>query len=160
VAQLNVQLSSRWRLKTAYQWNPNTHKSDVAMLTLQQRLGGDGVLNFSYHFRRGLLEQYNVSMVYPLSERWRLVGALAWSVPDRRMVEALGGVQYDSCCVALRLVMRSYVNQGYYGYGPASAPTNLDKRDNAVLFEFEFKGLGSTGGQLEPLLQRDILGYQ
>ncbi len=26
--------------------------------------------------------------------------------------------------------------------------------------EFEFKGLGSTGGQLEPLLQRDILGYQ
>lgn len=160
VAQLNLQLNSRWRFNSAYQWNPNTRRPDVVVVELQKRIREDGIVNFSYHFRRGLLEQYNASMVYPLTERWRLVGALGWSVPDRRMVEALGGVQFDSCCVSLRLVVRSYVNQGYYGYGPASTQTNLDRRDNAVLFEFEFKGLGSTGGQLEPLLQRDILGYQ
>lgn len=160
VAQLDLQLSSRWRFSGNYQWNPATHQNDVAVIELQKRIGGDGIFNFSYQFRRGLLEQYNASMVYPLSERWRLVGALGWSVPDHRMVEALGGVQYDSCCVSLRLVMRSFVNQGYYGYGPTSSEIGLDKRDNAVLFEFVFKGLGSTGGQLEPLLQRDILGYQ
>jgi len=160
VTQLDLQLSSRWRFSGSYQWNPNTHQRDVAVVELQQRIRDDGILNFSYHFRRGLLEQYNASMVYPVSERWRLVAALGWSVPDRRMVEALAGVQYDSCCVSVRLAMRSYVNQGYYGYGPTSSEIGLNKRDNAVLFEFEFKGLGSTGGQLEPLLQRDILGYQ
>ncbi len=160
VAQFSAQLSDQWRLNSAYQWSPNTHQTDMGTLELQRRIGGDGVLNFAYRYRRGLLEQYSASAVYPLSERWRLVGSAAWSVPDRRMVEALVGVQFDSCCISLRLVERSYVNQGYYGFGPASNQANLNKRDNSIMFEIVFKGLGSTGGQIEPLLHRDILGYQ
>lgn len=160
VAQASVQLNDQWRVNSAYQWSPNTHRTDMGTFELQRRVATDGILNFAYRYRRNLLEQYSASAVYPLSERWRLVGSAAWSVPDRRMVEALAGVQFDSCCVSLRLVARSYVNQGYYGYGPASKPANLDKRDNAVLFEIVFKGLGATGGQIRPLLQRDILGYQ
>jgi LPS-assembly protein len=70
----------------------------------------------------------------------------------------LAGVEYDSCCVTLRLVDRNYVNQSYYGFGPVPANGNL--RDNAVMFEVVFKGLGSSGGQIDPLLHRDILGYQ
>jgi LPS-assembly protein len=160
VVQAGVQLNDQWRLNSAYQWSPNTHHTDMGTLELQRRLANDGVFNFAYRYRRNLLEQYSASAVYPLSERWRLVASAAWSVPDRRMVEALAGVQYDSCCVSLRLVQRSYVNQGYYGFGPASAQSNLNRRDNAIMFEIVFKGLGATGGQIEPLLHRDILGYQ
>jgi LPS-assembly protein len=160
VAQLGVQLSDRWRLNSAYQWSPNTRLTDMGTVELQRRLRTDGIFNFSYRYRRGLLEQYNASVVYPVSERWRLVGSWTYSVKDRQSVDALAGVEYDSCCVSLRLVGRSYVNQGYYGFGPAPASGNLDRRDNAVMFEVVFKGLGSTGGQIDPLLRRDILGYQ
>lgn len=160
VAQFSAQLSDQWRLTSAYQWSPNTHQTEMGTLELQRRVAEDGIVNFAYRYRRGLLEQYSASAVYPLSARWRLVGSAAWSVPDRRMVEALAGVQFDSCCISLRLVARSYVNQGNYGFGPASTQPSLNRRDNAVLFEIVFKGLGSTGGQIEPLLQRDILGYQ
>ncbi|WEN16165.1 LPS assembly protein LptD [Rhodanobacter sp. AS-Z3] len=157
VAQLDVRLNDRWRLASAYQWSPNTRRTDMGMLELQRRIGTDGVFNLSYRYRIGLLEQYNASVVYPVSERWRLVGSWTYSVKDRQSVDALAGVEYDSCCVALRLVGRSYVNQAYYGPTPA---TGLNRRDNAVMFEMVFKGLGSTGGQIEPLLRRDILGYQ
>ncbi|KRE85479.1 organic solvent tolerance protein [Rhodanobacter sp. Soil772] len=160
VAQLDVQLSDRWRLNSAYQWSPNTRLTDMAAVQLQRRLRTDGIFNFSYRYRRGLLEQYSASVVYPVSERWRLVGSWTYSVKDRQSVDALAGVEYDSCCVSLRLVGRSYVNQSYYGFGPAPTGSNLDRRDNAVLFEVVFKGLGSTGGQIDPLLRRDILGYQ
>ncbi len=160
VAQASVQLNDQWRLNSAYQWSPNTRQTDMGTLELQRRLGNGGIFNFAYRYRRALLEQYGASAVYPLSERWRLVAAATWSVPDRRVVEALAGVQFDSCCVSLRLVERSYVNQGYYGYGPGSSQANLDKRDNAIMFEIVFKGLGATGSQIEPLLHRDILGYQ
>jgi len=160
VAQLDVQLSDRWRLNSAYQWSPNTRLTDMAAVQLQRRLRTDGIFNFSYRYRRGLLEQYSASVVYPVSERWRLVGAWTYSVKDRESVDALAGVEYDSCCVSLRLVGRSYVNQGYYGFGPAPAGGNINHRDNAVMFEVVFKGLGSTGGQIDPLLRRDILGYQ
>ena len=160
VAQLDVQLSDRWRLNSSYQWSPNTRLTDMAALELQRRLGTDGILNFSYRYRRGLLEQYSASAVYPLSERWRLVGSWTYSVMDRETVDALAGVEYDSCCVSLRLVDRNYVNQSYYGFGPVPAGGNINHRDNAIMFEVVFKGLGSSGGQIDPLLRRDILGYQ
>ncbi|GAB3781753.1 LPS-assembly protein LptD [Dyella agri] len=167
VAQLDLQLSDRWKASSSYQWNPNTHHNDMAMFQLQGRLGLDGVVNFSYRYRNGLMEQYSVSAVYPLSERWRLVGAWTYAEPVKGVVnplkgtiEALAGVEYDSCCVTLRVVDRSYVNQGYYGVAPPVTAGQTNYRDNAIMFEVIFKGLGSTGGQIDPLLRRDILGYQ
>lgn len=156
VAQLGLQFNDRWRLNSSYQWNPNTRLTEMGALELQRRVGEDGILNVSYHYRRNRLEQYAVSGVYPVSDRWRLVGAVAWSVPDGHSVEAMAGVQYDSCCVSLQLVERNYVKQSGYG---ASA-SRADQRDNAIMFEIVFKGLGSTGRQIDSLLQRDILGYQ
>lgn len=166
VAQLNLQLDDRWRLASSYQWSPNTRHTGMAAFELQGRLGRDGVLNFAYRYRQGLLEQYSASAVYPVSDRWRLIGAWTYAVPVRNeltplhgTVEALAGVEYDSCCVTLRLVDRNYVNQAYYGVGPLPVK-NANYRDNAVMFEVVFKGLGATGGQIDPLLRRDILGYQ
>ena len=95
------------------------------------------------------------------------MGAWTYAVPIKTSyktptgtVDALLGVEYDSCCVTLRLVDRSYVNQTYYGSTAPPAGTNPNRRDNAIMFEVVFKGLGSTGGQIDPLLRRDILGYQ
>jgi LPS-assembly protein len=62
--------------------------------------------------------------------------------------------------VTLRLVDRNYVNQTYYGTVAVPTASNTNLRDNAIMFEVVFKGLGSTGGQIDPTLRRDILGYQ
>ena len=166
VAQLDVLLDDKWKLSSSYQWDPNARQTDLATVQLQRRLGIDGVLNFSYYFRRGLLEQYSASAVYPVSDRWRLVGAWTYAKPvagtttPTGTIEAMAGVEYDSCCVTLRLVDRNYVNQAYFGTVPLPTGSNTNKRDNAIMFEVVFKGLGTSGGQIDPLLRRDILGYQ
>jgi LPS-assembly protein len=61
-------------------------------------------------------------------------------------------VEYDSCCVAVRVVGRHYVIAG----------RSADRGDsnNAVMFELVFKGLGAFNGQAEDVLRRGILGYQ
>ena len=169
VAQLNMQLNDDWRLSTQYQWNPHKRmlggyditgqpyfvgrSTDLAAVGVQRRLGTDGIINFSYRYRRGLLEQYDASAVYPVSERWRLVGRWTYSVMEKRTVEALAGVEYDSCCVAVRVVGRHYVNT--YNFNTANARAN-----NAIMFELQFKGLGAFNGQTEGILRRGILGYQ
>ncbi|MEO6799945.1 MAG: LPS assembly protein LptD [Rhodanobacter sp.] len=167
VAQLDVQLNDRWRLNSSYQWSPNSRNIEMASLGAQYRLASNGILNFSYHYRRGLLEQYSASVVYPLFGNWRVLGAWTYAPPVNASynaptgtVDALLGVEYDSCCVSLRLVDRTYVNQSYYGNIPPPPGSNTNRRDNAIMFEVVFKGLGSTGGQIDPLLRRDILGYQ
>jgi len=167
VAQLDLQLNDRWRVNSSWQWSPNSRAVEAATFGLQRRLGDAGIVNLAYHYRRGRLEQYSASAVYPLSDRWRLFGAWAFApaidttykLPSGT-VDAMLGVEYDSCCVTLRLVDRNYVNQSYYGTTSPPSGSNLNRRDNAIMFEIVFKGLGSTGGQIEPLLRRDILGYQ
>lgn len=159
VAQASIQLNDQWRASSSYQWSPNTRKTDLGTLELQRRIRDDGILNFSYRFRRvpgstnTLLEQYDASTVYPVSERWRLLARWTYSVKDRRTVEALAGLQYESCCVIVSLVGRHYVNQ--YDLTSTRPPTN-----NAIMFELQFKGLGAFNGQAEDFLRRGILGYQ
>jgi len=167
VAQLNMQLGDQWRVNTSYQWSPNTDHTDIATVELQHRLFTDGVLNFSYHYLNGLLKQYSVSAVYPLSDRWRLMSSWTYALPVKGLVgsptgtiEALVGVEYDNCCVTLRLVDRNYVDQTFYGEAPLVPGTNSGLRSNAIMFEVVFKGIGSSGGEIDPLLRRDILGYQ
>ncbi len=159
VAQASVQLNDQWRASSSYQWSPNTRKTDLGTFELQRRIRTDGILNFSYRFRRvpgstnTLLEQYDASTVYPVSERWRLLARWTYSVKDQRTVEALAGLQYESCCVIVSLIGRHYVNQ-------YDITTTRPSSNNAIMFELQFKGLGAFNGQAEEFLRRGILGYQ
>lgn len=156
VGQFALQFNDRWRLNTAYQWNPNDHHNDLATFSVQRRLGLTGVLNFSYRYRVNYMEQIDVSAVYPVSAHWRLLGRWNVSLRDRthwqrgepKTVEALAGIEYEGCCVALRVLARHYVRD-YQG-----------NTDNALMFEVVFKGLGSSSPQTGNFLQHAILGYQ
>lgn len=159
VTELSSQLNDQWTMSTEYLWNPNTRKTDLGTFTVQRRLGFDGVLNFSYRYRPGLLEQYDISAVYPLTDRWRLIGDWTYSTMDKRTVEAVAGVQYEGCCVKVSVVARHYVT-GYDGV-VTTLPNQIGPGTNtAIMFELEFKGLGNLAGQTENVLRRDILGYQ
>ncbi|QWT20243.1 LPS assembly protein LptD [Bacillus sp. NP157] len=182
VAQFAIQLNDKWRLNSAYQWNPNDkariypnpdngqyglqgHDTDLATVQIQRRIKGDGVLNFSYRYRRNVMEQFDTSVVYPVSERWRALARWVFARRDivpvtadginftsfafsHRTLEATAGVEYDSCCVAFRILGRHYV-QDY-----------TRRTNNAIMFELEFKGLGSLNPQSGQYLRRAILGYQ
>ena len=58
------------------------------------------------------------------------------------------GFEYDSCCVAFRVLGRHFVRD----YTRETA--------NAIMFEMEFKGLGSVNPETGSYLRRAILGYQ
>ncbi|HEX7342060.1 MAG TPA: LPS assembly protein LptD [Rhodanobacteraceae bacterium] len=156
VAQMALTLSPAWQLNTTYQWNPYDHRTDVGTLEFQRRLGFDGVLNFSYRYRYHYMEQFDASAAIPVSASWRLLArwnmALRqqdhWQRGQPKTIAALFGVEYDSCCVALRLLGRHYV-RNIYG-----------DTTNAVMFEIEFKGLGSSSPRAENFLRHAILGYQ
>ncbi len=148
VAEVDVHLSDKWRLKVADQWNPNGDETDLSAISLQRRFLGDGVLNLSYRYRRDFLEQTDVSALIPLNERWRLIGRWNYSLRDGKPLENLIGVERDSCCVIWRLLARHYLR------------TAGGKANDALYFEMELKGLGAIGQKTGDFLRRGILGYQ
>ncbi|HET9817875.1 MAG TPA: LPS assembly protein LptD [Rhodanobacteraceae bacterium] len=148
VANLTVALNDNWRLTASQQWNPNTDKTDVSTVGLQRRLWGDGIVNFNYRYRRDLLEQASISAEIPVGAAWKLISGYNYSLRDRRVIDAFAGIEWDSCCTAIRVLSRHYV----YNYQGDS--------DNAIMFEIQFKGVGSYGQHVGSFLQNAILGYQ
>ena len=66
---------------------------------------------------------------------------------DNQLLEGIAGVQWESCCIAVRLVDRRYLRH------------RGEQLDNAIQLEIELKGLGSAGPDTEGRLRRAILGY-
>ena len=148
VAGLDLRLTPRWRLTLDQQWNPNSDRTDLAAIGVQNRFGSDGVFNFSYRFRRDFLEQVDASVLLPITPAWRLIARGNYSLRDDKTLEGFLGIEHDTCCVAWRVLARHWVR------------TIEGEADNALYFEIEFKGLGSIGRKADDFLRRGILGYR
>lgn len=147
VAEASFSPNDRWTLGTTYQWDPKFRREDLASVRARYLVGDDGIVNFSYRYRRDLLEQADLSFLYPLNPSWSLVGRYYYSLKDRQMLEGIAGVQWDSCCLSVRLVGRRYVRN------------RLGELNDAIQLQIELKGLGSAGPDTESRLRRAILGY-
>lgn len=147
VADANYAINDRWNVGMSYQWDPKFRREDLASLRTRYLLGDDGIVNFGYRYRRDLLEQVDLSFLYPLTPAWSLVGRYYYSLHDRQLLEGIAGVQWDSCCLAVRLVGRRYLRN------------RTGELNDAIQLEIELKGLGSAGPDTESRLRRAILGY-
>lgn len=147
VAEAQYAPSDRWNIAAAYQWDPKFRREDLATIRARYLIGGDGVVNIGYRYRRDLLEQADFSFLYPVTPSWSVVGRYYHSLRDHKLLEGLFGVQWDSCCMSVRVLGRRYVRN------------RNGELNNAIQVEFELKGLGSAGQDTERTLRRAILGY-
>ncbi len=153
VADANYAINDRWTIGASYQWNPTSRSEDLASFRTRYLIGNDGIVNLSYRYRRNpvtqedLLQQADFSFLYPINPAWSLVGRYYYSFDERKLLEGIFGVQWESCCMAARLVARRYVRN------------RAGDMNDAIQFEIEFKGLGSAGPETRDRLRRGILGY-
>ncbi|MDC7807670.1 LPS assembly protein LptD [Luteimonas sp BLCC-B24] len=147
VSDATYAINDRWTVSAGYQWDPKFRREDLMSLRSRYLIGDEGIVNFAYRRRADLIEQADLSFLYPVSPAWSLVGRYYYSFTDHRLLEAVAGVQWDSCCLAARVVGRRYVRN------------RQGELNNAIMFELELKGLGSAGPDTEDRLRRAILGY-
>lgn len=147
VAELDWRISDAWSLSTSQQWNPDRRATELSALRAQYRFGERGVFNASYRYREGLLEQTDLSLAAPLSAEWRAVARWAWSLREDRNLEALAGLEWRSCCMAVRVLARDYIRD----LG--------GERNRGVYLEIELNGIGRFGRDSERLLSDGILGF-
>ena len=146
VADANLEINDRWTIGGSYQWNPQNGR-ELAAIRTRYLVGDSGIINLAYRYRRDLLEQADLSFLYPINPTWSVVGRYYYSMHDKQLLEAIAGIQWESCCVAARLVGRRYLRN------------RTGETNDAIQLEIELKGLGSAGPDNEGRLRRAILGY-
>lgn len=152
IADANYMINDRWTLGATYQWDPKYKREDLASVRARYLMPNDGIVNLSYRHRinpdgSNLLKQADLSFLYPINPRWSAVGRYYYSIEDSKPLEIIGGVQWDSCCLAVRALARRYVRN------------REGELNTSFQLEFVLKGLSSFGQDTGRTLRRAILGY-
>lgn len=155
VADLNWNLTRALSFNAGIQYDPEAEQIDRQSYRLQYRPDARHILNLSHRFRDGTLEQIDINGFWYLTERWHAVGRWYYSLEEDQLLEALAGVEYESCCWIARLAVRDFINSVTSGTAGAAGERNL-----AIMLQFEFKGLTSLGQPVRELIEQSVLGYR
>ena len=148
VAELRLLLFKNFNFDIVHQWGSGERGTTTSEARVQYRPAQNKILNLAYRFRRGSLEQGDLSWSWPVSQNWNFVGRYNYSLRDREVLEQFYGLEYESCCWGLRLVSRRYVS------------TREGTQDSSFGLQLVLKGMASVGTSADRILERGILGYE
>jgi LPS-assembly protein len=130
-----------------WQYNTDERKTARSSLALRYQPQQGKLLNLAYRQNvAASIRQFDVSGQWPLANRWNTVGRWNYSVPDRRVLEGLAGLEYDGGCFVFRVVAHR-------------VSTATSRASTAVFLELELNGLTSVGSNSLDLLRRNVSGY-
>lgn len=135
LAEVNYRPFSNWAVTAGIQYDPEDSKVDVGLLGVSY-IGDSGLrIQGGYRFRDQQVDQVDFRVRYPISDSWNLLGRWNYSFLEDTTLESVLGFEYESCCWALQLIGRQFVNA-------------RDGSDQIGVFvELHLKGLGSLGRQ-------------
>ncbi|MCL1067156.1 LPS assembly protein LptD [Shewanella olleyana] len=169
-AEIDANLYEDWFISGAVQFdteNGDTKKSEV---TLDFRPSNDKLLQFSYRYVPDLLntntnDRVDISQVgmrtsWPINDDLYFVGNFYYDINESRSIETYTGVQYESCCWAMRLSYHYRIKTNY----DDDLNPSLDAREqfeSGVYLNFIIKGLGGSGPLgVEDMLDEGLFNYR
>ena len=152
IGEAQVNLPAGFQAFTEVQWNPDTERTSLGGARLNYRPRPDSIISAGYRARRDVddeleLEQRDVNVAWPVHQRWHVLGGWRYSMLEDRTLESFGGLQYRDCCWSVRLLGR------YYREEPDIDP------ERSIMLQFELRGLGSLGDDVQGFLEDSIFGY-
>jgi len=100
------------------------------------------------------VEQTDLSFVWPLTEKWSVLGRWNYSIEQSETLEAVGGFEYNSCCWAMRAAARRFLRNV-----ETRGDSSSRQFDTGFLLQFELKGLSGVGRSTVSFLKKTIPGY-
>ena len=143
---LGGQLSNSVSLDGNWQYNQSDANSERFNVDMRYRPELGKAFNVSYRFERMMYRQVDVSGQWPLFRNWWGVGRMAYSLNDRKTLEALAGLEYNAGCWMVRMGGQRFV-------------TDVDKMSSGYLIQLELTDIARVGTNALEVLSRAIPGY-
>lgn len=166
-------ISERWGLRGGVQYDTRLDSVATSSSSIEYRRDEDRLVQLNYRYASpeyiqatlpsyySTAEQYKngINQVgavasWPIADRWSIVGAYYYDTNVNKAADQMLGVQYNSCCYAIRV-----------GYERKLNGWDSDKEhavyDNVIGFNIELRGLSSNYGLgTSEMLRSNILPYQ
>lgn len=168
--QLSYHFSNHWNTSANVAWDHVNSNFVNGNVNLSYHPQINHVINFNYNYIRygdpivtmpatpatshkNDLNQTGFSFAWPVRENWQLVGGWNYNFSREYSQTYFYGLQYDSCCWAVRAVAGRTLSSINQNGNPVF--------NNTVYLQLQLKGLGTvTNNNPSNLLLGNIPGYQ
>lgn len=148
-SRLVYHFNPRWQVVGDYVYDPATRATNNGNINFHYQPAPDRLLSFGYSYlvngdvtqvansriQDNALNQAVIAYAWPLTEKWSTLGAYSYNISKNYTMMSFLGVQYDTCCWAIRAVG---------GQTFQSLNNNLQPQyNNNFYLQFLLKGLGS-----------------
>lgn len=168
-------ISDQWGLRGGIQYDTRLNNISTSSSAIEWRRDEERLVQLTYRYASpeyiqatlpsySTAEQYKngISQVgatasWPIVDRWSVVGAYYFDTNTHSAADQMLGVQYNSCCYAIRVGYERKLN----GWDYNSTTGGQSKYDNSIGFSIELRGLSSNYGLgTQQMLRSNIMPYQ
>jgi LPS-assembly protein len=157
-------VDKEWAMDSEFQFDPNQSHTQRYNIAARYRPEIGKTINFGYRFTRssligtivpngttvftpiGGLRQVDFSAQWPLSGRWHAVGRWNYSLQEGRVLDSIGGLEYNQSCWTFRFVGQRFT-------------TATQQTNTGFFVQLELNDLIKVGSDPLVLLKKSIPGY-
>lgn len=169
-------ISDKWGLRGGIQYDTRLNNISTSSSAIEYRQDDERLVQLTYRYASpeyiqatlptySTAEQYRegISQVgatasWPIVDRWSVVGAYYFDTNTHSSADQMLGVQYNSCCYAIRVGYERKLNGWDYN---SNKTGGRSKYDNSIGFSIELRGLSSNYGLgTQQMLRSNIMPYQ
>lgn len=152
LAALNGLVLPKTYVDAAWEYNYREKQNERYSVGARYQPDLAKVISASYRFTRspavltGKIDQVDIAGQWPITNRWYAVGRYNYSIDDKRVLESIGGLEYNAGCWAARFVVQRL-------------ETVTGTPNTTFFFQLELNDFASVGSSPIQLLRRTIPGY-
>lgn len=146
LAALSGTVAAHWVADAGWQYNTDLSLTQKFNVGVRYQPQAGKILNLVYRNTIGSLKQTDISTQWPLTPQWTMLARWNYSLQDKRTLEALGGIEYNGGCWALRVVGHRFA-------------TATQQTSTSIFVQLELNGVSRIGSSPLEVLQRNIAGY-
>lgn len=162
-AESLIHWQQNWYLNAGVQYDAETKRMVKSSTTLDYRSDDKKLFQLNHRYSRDVsandIMQLGVLGTMPIANQWQAVASYYRDIEHNRMIEANIGVQYESCCWAIRIVARRQIETNFDA--TISNPNYPVQLDSGIALRFVLKGFGDSAGfNVSDMLSNGIFGYR
>ncbi|WP_286233612.1 LPS assembly protein LptD [Thalassotalea sediminis] len=163
-SELYISLNRNWQFSSDIQYNTKENTTNRSQSSLDFLFDNNNTIQLNHRYSKNVsdtkLEQVSLLTNVAINKNWQFVGRVTQDLKDKRSLESYAGLQYESCCWAVRFAFHRHINSNIDEQNQFQQ--NRDEFDSGFMIQFIIKGLGGNRKPIDTteMFNNSIFGYK
>ncbi len=163
-ANLFYRLNHKWQISSDIQYNTIENFTNKSQAAINYQIDKYNSVQLNHRYTRNVsgssLEQMSLLANVAINRNWAFVGRLTQDLKEKRSLESYAGLQYESCCWAVRLAYHRHINSNLNDDDFFNE--NRDEFNSGFELQFIIKGLNGKQDAIgtQDMFNSSIFGYK